>query len=159
MLQIDKYASMNGWHHVHPLEKAIFSFSFLLFSTLTKSITIALITFFVMGASILFGAKIPFRYYVRLLALPLFFLLTSVLVIIVSIAPIESDSARFSLACRARCLATICQPRQPLSSITNRLYCDGKCQLYVFIYFNDTSSSNHLVTAKSKATSSCSLNC
>ncbi|TWI59004.1 cobalt/nickel transport system permease protein [Halalkalibacter nanhaiisediminis] len=95
MLQIDKYAIMNGWHHIHPLEKIIFSFSFLLFTILTKSIIIALITFFVMSVSILYGAKIPLRYYVKLLTLPLIFLLTSLLVMIMSIVPIESNIQGF----------------------------------------------------------------
>ncbi|GLC89269.1 cobalt ECF transporter T component CbiQ [Lysinibacillus piscis] len=85
MLLIDKYAYINQLATVHPLEKMTFSLGFLLLSLILQDARISLITFFVMSAFIIIAAKIPFRYYIKLLALPSAFLLTSLLSIIVSL--------------------------------------------------------------------------
>lgn len=73
MLLIDKYAYLNKLAHVHPLEKMIFSLGLLLLSLILRDEQLSLITFFVMSAFIIFGAKIPLSYYVKLLLLPAFF--------------------------------------------------------------------------------------
>lgn len=86
MLLIDKYAYINQLKHVHPMEKMIFTALLLLFSLTVRDTTISLITFIVMSAFIIFGAKIPWTYYVKLLLLPAFFLLTSLLAILLSFA-------------------------------------------------------------------------
>ncbi len=87
MLLIDKYAYLNKLAHVHPLEKMIFSLGLLLLSLILRDEQLSLITFFVMSAFIIFGAKIPLSYYVKLLLLPAFFLFTSLVSILISIAP------------------------------------------------------------------------
>ncbi|WP_108306298.1 cobalt ECF transporter T component CbiQ [Metalysinibacillus jejuensis] len=86
MLLIDKYAYINRLKDVHPMEKMVFTALLLLFSLTVRDQLISLITFIVMSAFIIFGAKIPWRYYVKLLLLPSFFLLTSLLAILVSFA-------------------------------------------------------------------------
>ena len=88
MLLIDKYAYMNQLQSVHPVEKMTFTFALLLFSLIVREELISLITFFVMSAFIILVAKIPFRYYIKLLLLPGFFLLSSLVSIVISVTSI-----------------------------------------------------------------------
>lgn len=87
MLLIDKYAYINKLASVHPLEKMTFSLGLLLLSLILRDELISLITFIVMSAFIILGAKIPWQYYAKLLLLPAFFLLSSLLSIVISIVP------------------------------------------------------------------------
>ncbi|WP_155591421.1 cobalt ECF transporter T component CbiQ [Lysinibacillus cavernae] len=91
MLLIDKYAYLNKLASVHPLEKMIFSLILLLSTLIMRDERLSLITFFVMSAFIIIGAKIPLTYYVKLLLLPGFFLLTSLISILISITPSTND--------------------------------------------------------------------
>lgn len=84
MLLIDKYAYLNKLASVHPLEKMIFSLGLLLITLIMRDERLSLITFFVMSAFIIVGAKIPLTYYFKLLLLPGFFLLTSLVSILLS---------------------------------------------------------------------------
>lgn len=84
MLLIDKYAYFNGLKNVHPLEKMVFALSLLLFSLTVRDVTVSLITFTVMSALIIFAAKIPFSYYLKLLLLPGFFILSGTFTILFS---------------------------------------------------------------------------
>ncbi|MFD6210060.1 cobalt ECF transporter T component CbiQ [Peribacillus sp. NPDC060253] len=86
MLLIDKYAYFNGLKDVHPLEKMIFALSLMLFSLTVRDLAVSLITFMVMSALIIFVAKIPPSYYLKLLLLPGFFLLSGTLTILFSIS-------------------------------------------------------------------------
>ncbi|MEB2299581.1 cobalt ECF transporter T component CbiQ [Lysinibacillus xylanilyticus] len=90
MLLIDKYAYMNKLASVHPLEKMTLSLGLLLLSLIMRDERISLITFIVMSAFIILGAKIPAKYYAKLLLLPGFFLLSSLASILISIAPATS---------------------------------------------------------------------
>lgn len=87
MLLIDKYAYMNKLASVHPLEKMTFSLGLLLLSLIIRNEYISLITFIVMSAFIILSSKIPFNYYTKLLLLPGLFLLSSIVTILISIAP------------------------------------------------------------------------
>lgn len=89
MLTIDRYAYINKLAAVHPLEKITFTFLMLLSTLLLKDIYLSLITFFVMSAFIILVAQIPASYYVKLLLLPSFFLITSLATILLSFAPHE----------------------------------------------------------------------
>lgn len=84
MIPIDQYAYVNRLAMVHPLEKMAFSVVFLLFAITTKDVLISLITFFVMSVFILIAAKIPLKTYIKLLLLPGFFLLSSLVSILLS---------------------------------------------------------------------------
>ncbi|MBK3493725.1 cobalt ECF transporter T component CbiQ [Viridibacillus sp. YIM B01967] len=84
MLLIDKYAYMNRWQHIHPIEKIVLAFFLLLFSLTVKDTLVSLITFIVMSAFTILGAKIPFKYYFKLLLVPGFFLLSSMMTILIS---------------------------------------------------------------------------
>jgi cobalt/nickel transport system permease protein len=92
MLKIDDYAYSNALRIVHPVEKVGFAFSFLLFTIMTKNFLIACITFIVMSIAIVFAAKVPLVHYVKLLLLPSFFLFSSLIAILVSIAPTNGES-------------------------------------------------------------------
>ncbi|MBO0997613.1 cobalt ECF transporter T component CbiQ [Bacillus sp. SD075] len=84
MLLIDKYAYFNGLKDVHPLEKMVFAITLLLFSLTVRDMAVSLITFTVMSALIIFAAKIPFAYYLKLLLLPAFFILSGTITILFS---------------------------------------------------------------------------
>ncbi|UZD48969.1 cobalt ECF transporter T component CbiQ [Peribacillus frigoritolerans] len=84
MLLIDKYAYFNGLKDVHPLEKMVFALSLLLFSLTVRDMAVSLITFTVMSTLIIFAAKIPLSYYLKLLLLPGFFTLSGTITILFS---------------------------------------------------------------------------
>ncbi|MED4403961.1 cobalt ECF transporter T component CbiQ [Metabacillus fastidiosus] len=86
MLLIDKYAYFNRLKHVHPVEKVIFSLCLLLFVIIAKDSFLSLIIFIVMSAFTVLAAGIPFKYYIKLLLLPIFFLLSGVVTILLSFA-------------------------------------------------------------------------
>lgn len=92
MLKIDDYAYTSALRNVHPIEKVGFTFSFLLFTIMTKNLLIACLTFIVMSIGIVYAAKIPFVHYVKLLLLPSFFLISSLFTILFSIAPTNGES-------------------------------------------------------------------
>ncbi|WHY99791.1 cobalt ECF transporter T component CbiQ [Peribacillus simplex] len=66
------------------MEKMVFALSLLLFSLTVRDVTVSLITFTVMSALIIFAAKIPFSYYLKLLLLPGFFILSGTFTILFS---------------------------------------------------------------------------
>lgn len=84
MLLIDKYAYMNRLNSIHPGEKMFLSFFLLVFTLAVKDVIVSLITFIMMSSLTIFAAKIPFRYYTKLLLLPAFFLVSSTLTILFS---------------------------------------------------------------------------
>lgn len=84
MLLIDKYAYINRLNKIHPAEKMTLTFFLLLFSLVVKDIAVSLSIFIVMSSLTIFAAKIPFRYYIKLLLLPVFFLVSSALTILFS---------------------------------------------------------------------------
>ena len=90
MLLIDKYAYINRLKPIHPLEKMTIALFLLLFTLLVKDKLVSLITFMVMSAFTIFVAKIPFSYYLKLLLLPSFFLLSGTLTILFSFASMDT---------------------------------------------------------------------
>ncbi len=90
MLLIDKYAYINRLKPIHPLEKMTITLFLLLFTLLVKDKLTSLITFMVMSALTIFVAKIPFTYYLKLLLLPSFFLLSGTVSILFSFASMET---------------------------------------------------------------------
>ena len=76
MLLIDKYAYINRLKYIHPVEKMTLALFLLLFTLLVKDKIVSLIIFIVMSTFTIFAAKIPFSYYLKLLLLPSFFLLS-----------------------------------------------------------------------------------
>lgn len=66
------------------MEKMVFALSLLLFSLTVRDMAVSLITFTVMSALIIFVAKIPLSYYLKLLLLPGFFILSGTITILFS---------------------------------------------------------------------------
>ena len=91
MIKIDDYAYISGLKDVHPVEKVSFALIFLFFTILSKNISVACFTFTVMSILVLFKAKIPFMAYMKLLFVPFIFLMTSLVAILFSIAPIYQE--------------------------------------------------------------------
>lgn len=88
MLLIDQYAYINRLKSVHPAEKMALTFSLLLFSTIVRDELISIIIFIIMSVAIIQFARIPWQFYLKLLLLPSFFLLTSLVTIVFSFAKI-----------------------------------------------------------------------
>lgn len=86
MLLIDQFAYINRLHAIHPLEKMTLSMLLLLFSIFVRDEITALVIFIIMSILIVFIAKIPGMFYVKLLLLPAIFLGISLLTIIFSYA-------------------------------------------------------------------------
>lgn len=84
MLLIDKYAYINGLKDVHSSEKIIFSIGSLLLLLALHNTYVTIWTFCLMSSMIIFFAKIPFKYFSKLLAIPLFFIITSAVTILFS---------------------------------------------------------------------------
>lgn len=84
MLLIDKYAYFNRLKHIHPVEKVTLTLSLLFFSLIVRDSIVSIITFFIMSGLIIWGAKIPTNYYIKLLLLPGFFLLSGIVSILIS---------------------------------------------------------------------------
>lgn len=66
------------------MEKMVFALSLLLFSLTVRDMAVSLITFTVMSTLIIFAAKIPLSYYLKLLLLPGFFILSGTITILFS---------------------------------------------------------------------------
>jgi cobalt/nickel transport system permease protein len=86
MLLIDKYAYFNKLKNVHPVEKMTLSLCLLLFILIVKAPLVALIAFIVMSTFTVVIARIPLSYYMKLLVLPLFFLFSGIVTILISFA-------------------------------------------------------------------------
>jgi len=91
MIKIDDYTYSSGLKDVHPVEKVSFALIFLFFTILSKNTLVACFTFTVMSLGVLFKAKIPFIVYLKLLFVPFVFLMTSLVAILFSIAPIDQE--------------------------------------------------------------------
>ncbi|MGG1291901.1 cobalt ECF transporter T component CbiQ [Bacillus smithii] len=84
MLLIDKYAYFNKLKNVHPVEKITLSLSLLLFALIVKSPLVSFSIFIVMSTMIVVLARIPLSYYLKLLVIPLFFLFSGIVTILIS---------------------------------------------------------------------------
>lgn len=82
---IDRFAYLNRWRHRHPAEKAGFAMLCLLACLLSRSVMVPLLVALLMGLLVVIGARIPWRIYLRLLFLPLGFLLIGSLAILVDL--------------------------------------------------------------------------
>jgi cobalt/nickel transport system permease protein len=81
MLLIDKYAYANRFRAIHPLEKAGLSLSMLCFSLFAREAIVS-VSVFLLASFFILLANIPWRYYLKLLCLPLAFILTGLLPIL-----------------------------------------------------------------------------
>lgn len=89
LLLIDRYAYTNKLANSNPYIKFIIVVISLAITTITKNNYINLAIFFIMGSLTTLVAGIPLRKYIRILFLPMSFLLISLLTILISFGPVD----------------------------------------------------------------------
>lgn len=97
MITIDRLSYQSKLRYVNTGEKFIFSISALCFCIGTRSIILALFVLFIMGIFTVLKGGIPFIQYLRLMTIPLVFLLLNVCILGLSIrkTPLEVFSISF----------------------------------------------------------------
>lgn len=85
MLDIDQYAYSNNLRSIHPVEKAIFAFSTMILCLVANSIITSLAIILLMTGVVIFVAEIPKSFFIKLLLVPISFLLVSTFTIVISI--------------------------------------------------------------------------
>ncbi|SDG71042.1 cobalt ECF transporter T component CbiQ [Desulfosporosinus hippei] len=101
MIAIDSYAYNNNLKAVHPAEKSLFAMLTMVVCLTSKTTITPLVILAIMSGGIILKAGIPARVLIKLLAIPLSFLLISVLTIAFSLS---SDPSGFLLAHRINSL-------------------------------------------------------
>lgn len=86
MIDIDQYAYNNNFSSFHPLEKSIFVLFTILITLTANSFLTSIIVILVMSLMIVTAAGIPFKFYLRLLLIPLSFLIIASFTAVVSIS-------------------------------------------------------------------------
>ncbi|KGG79916.1 hypothetical protein Y919_09085 [Caloranaerobacter azorensis H53214] len=81
MILIDKYSYMNNIRKIHPMEKVLFGLFPLFTCIISKSLFLYIFVIITFSFSILAIAKIPIKYYLKILFIPLPFLIISFLAI------------------------------------------------------------------------------
>ncbi len=84
MIDIDCFAYSNKIRHVHPMEKFIFAIGTMVICLIANSIPVNLIALGMMFAATVGWARIPVKVYLKLLSLPLGFILLGIVTVIVS---------------------------------------------------------------------------
>lgn len=109
MLLIDSLAYSSRFRHVNPGKKMILTILLVIWAVIRQSAGTGLILILIMGALSVWGSGTPLRIYLRLLRLPLMFILLSLTAIAVTISPDPETglSVFFSTAdvYRGACLA------------------------------------------------------
>ncbi len=85
MFHIDTIAYTNQWSRRHPVEKLLFAGGMLFLSLLLPPMPAALIIIVLVSLASIWGAKIPGGFYLKILALPVGFLLLSTPMLFVSV--------------------------------------------------------------------------
>lgn len=85
MLRIDQYAYSNRLKNVHPLEKFVLAVALLVLCLLANSLYLSGLILALMAGAIVGLARIPWRYFLKLLLIPSAFLLVGVLTIAFSV--------------------------------------------------------------------------
>jgi cobalt/nickel transport system permease protein len=86
MIAIDKYAYNNRLINVDPILKFSIGAMSLMTSIILNNIAFFIIIMSIMSFSILFLAKIDLKYYIKLLTIPISFLILSIIAILISIS-------------------------------------------------------------------------
>lgn len=86
MLLIDKYAYTNKLANFNPMAKFIFAIGALLIAIILANFYINFCIFIIMFSLIIFVAKIPLNKYIKIILLPMIFLLFSIIPIIISVS-------------------------------------------------------------------------
>lgn len=97
MMYIDKCAYTNKLVNVHPLEKLIFAICTMLVCLTAKSMIIPVITVILMAVISVFAARIPIKFYAKLMLIPLSFIILGVLSIAINIIN-NADTVLWSIS-------------------------------------------------------------
>lgn len=84
MLLIDKYSYNNSLRNVSPRVKFILAFGLIIISTWTDSSLVHVAIFLSNVIAIIFFAKIPFKNFLKILGIPLGFLILSIITIVIT---------------------------------------------------------------------------
>lgn len=90
MIAIDSYAYSNHLRSVHPSEKSLFAIMTMVICITSPTILTPLVILALMAGGIIFKARIPAQVFIKLLLIPLSFLLISVLTIAFSVSTTPS---------------------------------------------------------------------
>lgn len=91
MLIIDKYAYTNYLTEKNPYLKTLFSMIFLILSLVIENITFEIAIIIIMSLIILSTSKMCISEYLKLLSIPLIFMIMSIIAIIISISTEKTD--------------------------------------------------------------------
>ncbi|SDC34401.1 cobalt/nickel transport system permease protein [Candidatus Frackibacter sp. WG11] len=97
MLDIDQYAYSNNLRSIHPVEKTIFALLTMIICLAANSIITSLAIILLMAGVVIFGAKIPRQFFIKLILIPISFLLISTITIVISISK-EASSFLYYLS-------------------------------------------------------------
>ncbi|SHM10989.1 cobalt/nickel transport system permease protein [Anaerosporobacter mobilis DSM 15930] len=98
MIMMDKWAYSSKLRERNPYSKLLFGVGNLLICVLCRSNVVSLCIFLIMLALVVLIGKMPFRAYLRLLCIPLIFLVISTITVIFEVGHVESAKILVSLA-------------------------------------------------------------
>lgn len=98
MIMMDKWAYSSKLREKNPYSKLLFGVGNLLICVLCRSNVVSLGIFLMMFALVVFIGKMPLRVYLRLLCIPLIFLVISTITVIFEFGHVESAKVLVSLA-------------------------------------------------------------
>jgi len=137
-VRIDSYAHGNRWRKIHPGVKGLLVLFSLIAALLSRHPAIPLLIALIMSGLILLCAGIPWRGYLRLLALPLTFLLWSSFLLLVTFSPVGLNPSEIPLVqlVLSRSLGSLCTLlffalTTPLGEIAGLLRTLGVPRLFV----------------------------
>ena len=85
MFSIDKFAYISGLKNVNPLEKFIFAISTMVVCISLNNIIDSVIILLLMTIITVFKGKIPLKTYIKLMSIPLAFLVVGILTIAINV--------------------------------------------------------------------------
>lgn len=99
MITLEYTAYSSPLKRKHPIEKMLFAFIPLVLNVILQNSMTSLFVFVVMAVMTLAYGKVSWKYYMKLLSIPLAFLLSSVIVILCTIAfqPLQGAIVQFSI--------------------------------------------------------------
>ncbi|MGB9662556.1 MAG: cobalt ECF transporter T component CbiQ [Moorellaceae bacterium] len=104
MTNVEQYAYGNKLRGVHPAEKAMFSLGSLVLALNSRNLWVSLTILGVITWLLVATAGISLRFYIRLMLLPLSFLVTSALAIVITLARPGAQGMFCSLSLGSLCL-------------------------------------------------------
>lgn len=85
MLQIEKYAYCNPLRGVHPGEKFLFAVATMMTCLALNSLSVSGIVLFLMAGVTVWKGSIPLCFYIKLLSIPLFFLMAGTITVAINV--------------------------------------------------------------------------